>query len=250
MKKLLTLLTILLIGCSGSSPEPTTAWEKADYKQIDGIVEIATAWGKSHLCTGSLIRENVVLTAAHCTVFPAEDLMIVYGCNDIDNKECKRVPVQRIEQYYTWEKQFVFADDIAVLITETPITGIGLAQISDRKDLEEGLSVRAVGFGRRNQGSGVLYEGIGRITEDFQRELVVKMRGKLDPNPGDSGGPLLIMDNGKWKIVGLLSRARWESVSNPNSNPTSSSREAVFEQTGYAIYTKPIPYLDWINKVK
>ena len=227
-----------MLGCTSSINAPTTTWKKTGYTEADGIVEIATAWGLSHLCTGSLLSETVVLTAAHCVDYPAEDLYIVYGCNDIKSVDCNRVTIKKTIKYPAWRKEFVFADDIAIIITDKPIQDIGISKISSREKLEEGLSVRAFGFGERNGSSGVLYVGLGRVTRDYERELVIFMPGKLDPNPGDSGGPILILNNDEWEIVGILSRARWETV----------KKKEVFEQTGYAIYTKPVYYIDWINE--
>lgn len=239
MKKLLILLiSILLIGCTDSKPEPSTAWDRADHTEINGIVEIATGWAKSHLCTGSLIREDMILTAAHCAVFPAEDLYIIYGCNDIDQSSCKRVRVKNVVRYPKYKKEFIAAHDIAILIPETPIP-IKLAEISNRKVIAEGLSIKALGFGYRNDDSGVLYAGRGRVTSDYEYEMVAYMKGALDPNPGDSGGPALILDGEEFKVIGVLSRARWRGA----------SKEETFVLSGYAIYTKPIMYLDWIYEV-
>ena len=207
MKRLLILLLfILLLGCGGSKGKLTTSWDRVNHSEIDGIVEIATGWAKSHLCTGSLIRKDMVITAAHCAVFPAEDLYIVYGCDDIDSSSCQRVPVKETIKHPKWMKEFISTNDIAILIPEKPIP-LKLAEISNRKEFAEGLSVKAVGLGRRNHDSGVLYAGRGRITRDYQYELVAHMVGSLDPNPGDSGGPLLIMEDGKFKVIGVLSRS-------------------------------------------
>lgn len=239
MRRLIILILLLLItSCSNIKPEPTTSWNRADHAEIDGIVEIATGWGGSHLCTGSLIRNDMVLTAAHCAVFPAEDLYIIYGCNDIDNSSCQRVPVQNVFVHPKWDLDFLSTNDLAIMVPVEPIP-LKLAQISPRKTLPEGLSVKAVGFGRRNGDSGVLYAGRGRITTDYRYELIAHMNGSLDPNPGDSGGPLLVMDNGRFKIVGVLSRSRWSNT----------SKKEVFVHSGHAIYTKPIMYIDWINEV-
>ena len=237
MKKLI-LLFILLFGCSSSTPEPTTAWDKINHLEVDGIVEITTAWGKSHLCTGSLIQNNIILTAAHCAVFPVEDMFIVYGCDNINQSSCKKVPVVRKYQHPKWKKEFIAAHDIAILIPEIPIP-LTLAEIYTKKNIPEGLSVKAVGFGQRNSDSGVLYSGRGRVTRDYKYELVAHMRGSLDPNPGDSGGPALILEDGKFKIAGILSRSRWTDV----------SKKKTFIHSGYAIYTKPIEYLNWIYEI-
>jgi len=169
---------------------------------------------------------------------PAEDLYIVYGCDDIDQSSCQRVRVKARIKHPKWRKEFISAHDIAIIIPARPIP-IKLAEISTRTDVPEGLSLKVVGFGRRNGDSGVLYVGRGRVTRDYQYELVAHMQGSLDPNPGDSGGPGLILDNGTFKIVGVLSRSRWNSL----------SKKKTFIHSGYAIYTKPIMYLDWIYEV-
>ena len=235
---LILILLLLITNCSNIAAQPTTSWNKTNYHEIDGIVEIATGWSKSPLCTGSLIKKNIILTAAHCAIFPKEDLYIVYGCNKITDNSCKRTSVKKIFTHPKWGLEFFSTNDIAIIIPTQSIT-IPPAQISLRKNIPKGLSVKGVGFGYRNGTSGILYSGRGRITTDYQYELVAHMQGSLDPNPGDSGGPLLIFEDGRFKIIGILSRSRWSKT----------SKKVTFIHSGYAIYTKPIMYIDWINEI-
>src|SRR4030067_473098 len=133
-KSLLSLL--MLVGCSSFTPDSTTAWERASYLEIDGIVEIATGWARAPLCTGSLIRKDMVLTAAHCAVFPAEDLYIVYGCDDIDDASCVRVHVKYNIVHPKWMVEFLSTNDKAILVQEKQIL-LKLAEISTKKDITE-----------------------------------------------------------------------------------------------------------------
>ena len=92
-----------------------------------------------------------------------------------------------------------------------------------------------VGFGSRNGDSGILYGYMGRLAKNYTFEFVAGRFGALDPHPGDSGGPAFIMDkeDGQIKVAGVLSRGRMRDKG----------------YTGFAIYTKPGEYLDWIDSV-
>ena len=235
MRKFLFSFLLFLFACA--PPEPTTAWKAASYQDVPGIVEIATGWGRANLCTGSLVKPDVIVTAAHCATFPKEDLYINYACNDIRNNNCKRQKIKNIITHPRWNKDFISSNDIAIIIPSKNITEIPTIDISSQEELPEGLPLVAAGFGHRNGESGILYSGMGRVRRNYQYEFVVQMTPPLDPNPGDSGGPALVWEDGQMKLFGVLSRAKW---ANQDSTET-------FRYTGLAIYTKASAYTDWIN---
>ena len=230
-KILLLLILFITFGCNKQPIILTTNWQPSH--NINGTVMIATSWGQSELCTGNLINNNAILTAAHCANFPTKDLYIIYNCINITHNSCKRVQVTSIHKYPGWMKEYVTSHDLAIMKTNELIP-LPLAEISNKTKLPEGIYVKTAGFGSRNGKSGIFYVGKGRVFKDYDKEIVIKMQGELDPHPGDSGGPIMILEDNKFKIVGILSRAQ---ISKEN------------KYTGLAIYTKPIAYINWINEV-
>jgi secreted trypsin-like serine protease len=229
MKKLLFIL-LFLLGCSIVMP-PTTAWKPGRYKSFNGIVMITTGWGKSQLCTGVAINSNTVLTAAHCLTYPAEDLYITYGCDYIKNK-CKIIKVRETIAHWQYKKDYVKSDDLGIIITDKPIVNIIPAKIY-AGDISEGIKLIPAGYGRRESQTGVLYSGNSTVARNYTYEFITKTNEKLDPNPGDSGGPIYIRTTHGLEIVGILSRG-------------------IVTYKGYsglAIYTKTKPYLDWVGKM-
>ncbi len=220
------------MGCTDF--KPTTTWKGANYSEIDGIVEIAILLGTtmSNLCTGSLIKENMVLTAGHCA---DENLYIIYGCNNIRHLSCKKISVKKIIKVPKWKSEFTSSNDLAIMIPERPIP-LSLAKISNRRKIPTEFPIKVAGFGRRNYNSGILYEGTARVTQDYEFEFIAHMESSLDPNKGDSGGPALIFEDGEFKIIGVLSRRLSKTL---KTSP----------YIGHVIYMKPIMYSDWIYEV-
>lgn len=216
------------MGCSSTPLIPDSNWEKTHYSEIPGVVAITTGWGKAHLCTGNLIRPNIVLTAGHCLGIPPEDLYIVYNCSNISHSSCIRVRVKDTAFHPKYRKDHVSAHDLGVLITEKPITAIGLTELYDG-EINEKTTMMAVGFGRRFGKSGRLYSALVRVLRDYTYELVAGKDGWSDPNPGDSGGPVFTEN---MKIAGVLSR----SIIHGD------------ERSGYGIYTKPQSYT-WVKEI-
>lgn len=226
--KFLFLILLLILGCGSSLSNlqrPDTDWEKANYYDLDGVVAITTSWGRNHLCTGILIKENIVLTAAHCLHYPKEDIFITYGCNNIKNGSCKKTRVKYTITHDLYRVESSVGHDIGMIITEEPVTGIKFAELYNDY-ITLGVSVLHAGFGRRNNSVGQLYCGMARIKENFTLEIETGRPGWLDPNPGDSGGPAYVLVGDSLKVVGILSRSRINK--------------------GEAILVKPIAYLDWI----
>lgn len=240
MNKILLFLLLILIGCASTAGPKSTNWNQTPHTTVPGIVEIGTGWGKSPLCSGTLITSHHVITAGHCIKYPKEDLFLIYRCEDIRDPDCIRVPAEEVSIYPGYKTDFDSGHDLAIIKGSLAIAMLP-APISE-EPLERGMPLWVAGFGRRNNSSGILYEGLARLSQDYTYEFVAAMEGRLDPNPGDSGGPAFVWENGRYRLFGVLSRSKWSG-----SRPLEKGQ--MFYHTGYAVYTKPQAYLDWIYQV-
>lgn len=232
MGKFLTLL-LFLTGCAISlQPETNTAWEKTHWQENAGIVSLSTGWGKSHLCTGVLVAPQMVLSAAHC-ILHTSDTYIVYGCNDVRSSICKRVQVKHILKHPNYNRSYKSRNDIAIFITEEKVNLPLVKFASEEYYLND--KIKAVGFGERNNNTGILYQGYGTLRRKNKNEFTALLKKNKDPNPGDSGGPALVMEDGEYKLLGILSRIK-----------IIKTKEEDYINTGVGVYTKVISYQKWI----
>merc|ERR1712002_14340 len=167
--------------------------------------------GIGNACTGSLVAEDLILTAKHCFVVDEEPNRGVYPYGTAtfnDPNRDKRDPgevtynMKFIENYYD--------NDIALAKLEKKVTGIRPVKIS-KKRVNVGDSVRAVGFGRHGWSPvRVISDGhlrhiglrVSRVEENWIETAVG--RNKEGPCAGDSGGPMLVWDGGEWSVVAAL----------------------------------------------
>jgi trypsin len=193
-------------------------------------------------CTGTLIAENVVVTAGHCCercssrVFVGADVTKPEAGQEIEVAERYRHPDYSDNP---------MANDLTVLI---------LAQRSDApprplaKDgmLEEAGTVRLAGYGNTDVFSSGGY-GIRRMVDvplasddpkygaDVAKEFVAGAPFlDRDSCNGDSGGPAYVHAEGGWYLVGATSRATASTV-----RPCGDG----------GIYTRVRAFEDWIRSI-
>ena len=134
MKKHYIILTGLLLSCyqialANINPQPRIINGKiTQTAQIPSQVAIVTnpkdAY-QSYICSGSLIADNWVVTAAHCVeelrTQHYDDIYIMAGTNDLQNTE--QGQILKVKQYYIHEhyNHRTYDNDIALLQLEQPI---------------------------------------------------------------------------------------------------------------------------------
>ena len=178
----------------------------------DGIVRIVS----SHVtCTGSLIDEDLVLTAHHCVAERDENRRPTG--KDVDPES---ILVELGGDYLSWGEVKVRAivspdcgylkghGDIAILVLKRKL--IGVATLTPRLDSpargplagRPGEFIIPVGFGRcalsrdaikRERRTGGIIESVGATDFTLQASIC----------PGDSGGPALV--RGTDEVVGVIS---------------------------------------------
>lgn len=214
------MLTVGLLAALLGPWEPTPI--------VGGEPVVGDAWRSTvvidlgvDLCTGTLVSDRVVLTAAHCVQSspPAELLQVKIGNTRADPELALAVERYAIHPDFCaniFECEQDLHDFAYLLLAEpAPADAVVARMITDQDTWDAtmvtGAPVTLVGFGYDQS----LEDGIKREVEDeirgFTRsglEFLAGGDGK-DGCQGDSGGPAYVRrPSGEELLVGVLSRGR------------------------------------------
>jgi trypsin len=170
-------------------------------------------------CGGSLVRPNVVVTAAHCSDFvTANQVQVLTGARRLDGSGTRR-NVQRIIVHPAWDPA-TSNNDVAVWILTTSASGIPLATLANT-DPPTGTNLLATGWGDTTDAEAttdfpielrqVNVPLVSRANcndaNSYNGAITTKMicagfnAGGKDTCQGDSGGPLTRKQNNSFKVL-------------------------------------------------
>jgi MYXO-CTERM domain-containing protein len=167
--------------------------------------------GNAGLCTATLVRPDVLLTAAHCADGAGEletwtNAGIIW---EATNSEWWTASEVHLHPLYEAGESY-YAHDLAVLILDDPITSFDYIPVNtvplDHTWREKPLHY--VGYGSNSYyggpGSGTKRETDIEIY-DYYNETVTTHTDGTNTCTGDSGGPALVDLDGHWHVVGVNS---------------------------------------------
>lgn len=197
----------------------------------------------SNGCSGTLIADNWVLTAAHCLVSSSQ-MFVRFSFNQSEIYEVERIILH--PSYRGTASGGTHPDRPAT----SPVYDIGLLKLAEsvsdtfqpvKMILEselptEGSEVLLAGFGVTNPftgaGGGLLRQTttIIHFYNEAAKEVVFGPTPGQSACPGDSGGPMYLEQNGELLVMGVTSRGFAEL------GPCS----------GNGNYTSVVDFEDWI----
>lgn len=196
--------------------------------------------GGSALCTGALIAENLVVTAAHCVV-EATMTTVHFGSNVHDDFEERKIV--SFKSFHNDVDNFPNFDIAWVRFEgRAPRNYKPVKILDDVKSLRNGAQITLVGFGRtadRGGGSGNKLI-VDTVLEKYHDTDKFKSLMVVGPTPGqgachgDSGGPAYMKVGNEWVLAGVTNGV---------------SRDLTPElscESGHSIYTFVGKYKNWI----
>lgn len=195
--------------------------------------------GYSIYCSGTLVGENTVVTAAHCVEAMSDGDYVVFGLVE-SGKATQGRKIVKKAFHEKWagipeeDSRDVFDIGVAQFEGTAPAGYKPAGILADDSILINGAEVLLVGYGVTNgtyqNGSGILrYTKVKIRDAKFgQTELQTDETANGSCN-GDSGGPGLVEVNGQFYLWGATSRGDAACTNN-------------------GIYTKVTSYRDWVTE--
>jgi secreted trypsin-like serine protease len=249
------MILLFLVAICTASAEANSKWRVINGQttlqhEFPSIVSLRV--NGNHICGGTLLNANSVLTAAHCIYPPPPNMEVVAGEHSIyyDEGGERSVQVARIVRHPGYIHNAWNGDDIAILKLARPIQQeqhIRYVSLAQRGARPEGCQV--VGWGATDpsgrNAAPILQKAILQIVpNDACANNFPQTRGNVkqicagggstrnSACRGDSGGPLYCQQGGRTVQVGVVS---FGTV--PCAQPNTP-----------AVFTRVETYLDWIQQ--
>lgn len=200
--------------------------------------------GQDYLCSGSIISQHWILTAAHCVVgTTARDVQVKSNVtNFVDEGSWITVDEIRVHEKYD---PGTYVNDIALLRLARKPDG-QLVPLGDEARLD-GKLLTVSGWGTTDSGEvskelrqvAVPYVDNETCKASYGKDNITpgmlcagRKEGGVDSCQGDSGGPLELRDSGSATLVGVVSHGRGCAL-----------------KLFYGVYTRVSAYRTWIDGI-
>ena len=266
----LALALVCLSACGRGSQDSNDGWNSDSFDADTGIIHgrsvtnrdqigktvvalVAQNQSGQALCTGSIISEDTILTAAHCVDHDIQELVVVFGQRVRGVKPENIRKAVSFVQNPRWKKSSDTTEegnprgtrghaakpkgrgDLALVHFEGGLpSGYQAVELAGRGEaLDKDMSIVMVGYGVTDgvtsKGSGVLRETQTTLIGSHSATEFITDGQQSSVCFGDSGGPAFIEDGGHYVQIGVAS-----SVMNQSCNQAS-------------VHTSVMGYGSWIK---
>jgi secreted trypsin-like serine protease len=195
------------------------------------------------ICTGSLLGNNIVLTAAHCLGKDPSKILVIFAINISKTTIEMARPVVGAIANTLWrtnrQKPKDTADIALIKYQGTTPPGYKAATILPNvSPLKNNAAILLAGYGisdsTKKTGSGVLRQTVTTISNNVfsSTEILLEQRQGRGACHGDSGGPAYIVANGTYYLWGITSRGNQDTKDQCNA---------------FSVYTNLLAHLKWIQ---
>ncbi len=225
------LLGLLAVCCLGGEPRDNASpvrsvgsiaqsivnGQETDWQMWRGVVAVIyeKPGGGISVCTGTLIHPQVVLAAGHCvhnTEDEPKDLrsdpspLIIRGGADARYNRQNIARVETALVHPTWAGVFQYgAIDLALLHLSESVDYLPNHCLRLGAAANVGDSGIIVGYGQTFVGDSTSTHRFGETTVLDVTAESIEIGGQSTTCEGDSGGPLFVQTEGKWRIAGVTS---------------------------------------------
>jgi hypothetical protein len=152
-------------------------------------------------CSGTVIDTRAVLTAAHCLAGDITEVLVYFGSGD-------QIPSASFQIHPRYRQNDSSSPDVGVVLTSQDL-GRPPVPLLVNRDAQVGEQAVIAGWGKdENDVTRVLRAGMTSITRVGLTFLETQYnRSASNICAGDSGGPLLVQQDGVWAAAGVISAA-------------------------------------------